>query len=128
MVVAYGLYGSDPKYRAEWNPHTIPRQAPRNSHYLIERNRSRPGRGTTLRPLRYCTGAIRNSELVHSVFPGWTTRFYHREDVPEKVLNELRTNGAELVLMKKGSKTTQGDIAGMFWRFLVADEIGRAHV
>ncbi|KAH8060130.1 hypothetical protein JL722_5088 [Aureococcus anophagefferens] len=43
-VVAYGLYGSDPKY---------------------------------------CTGAIRNSELVKEVFPGWVARYYHREDVPE---------------------------------------------
>ena len=82
-VVAYGLYGSDPKY---------------------------------------CTGAIRNSELVKEVFPGWVARYYHREDVPEHVLQTLRDNGAELVLMSKGSKTTQGDIAGMFWRFLVADD------
>ena len=69
-VVAYGLYGSSPKY---------------------------------------CVGAIRNSELVKTYFPGWIARFYHREDVPESYLSQLRTNGAELVLMKKGSAETTGE-------------------
>lgn len=82
-VIAYGLYGSDPKY---------------------------------------CTGAIRNSELVHEIFPGWVARFYYREDVPAEVLSALKKNGAELVAMHKGSSTTKGNIAGMFWRFLVADD------
>ena len=60
--------------------------------------------------------------MIHKVFPGWTARFYHREDVPEDILNQLRNNGAELVLMSRGSRTTNGAIAGMFWRFLVADD------
>ena len=71
---------------------------------------------------KYTQGAVRNSELIHKVFPGWTARFYHREDVPEDILNQLRNNGAELVLMSRGSRTTNGAIAGMFWRFLVADD------
>ena len=51
---------------------------------------------------KYTQGAVRNSELIHKVFPGWTARFYHREDVPEDILNQLRNNGAELVLMSRG--------------------------
>lgn len=69
---------------------------------------------------KYTTGAIRNSELVHSVFPGWTTRFYVRDDVPRPVLDQLRSNGAEVVEM--GKDAAAGNIAGMFWRFLVADD------
>jgi len=71
---------------------------------------------------KYNQGAIRNAELVKTIFPGWTARFYHREDVPVSILNELKELGAELVLMSKGSQTTKGAIAGMFWRFLVADD------
>lgn len=69
---------------------------------------------------KYTTGAIRNSELVHTVFPGWVTRFYVRSDVPAEVIDKLRQNGAEIVHM--GSDAASGKIAGMFWRFLVADD------
>ena len=79
-VIAYGLYGSDPKYTR---------------------------------------GAIRNSELVNTIFPGWTARFYCRGDVPPAIIDELRKNGAEIVDMGNGGG---GSIAGMFWRFLVADD------
>ncbi|KAJ1449294.1 hypothetical protein M885DRAFT_536249 [Pelagophyceae sp. CCMP2097] len=79
-VVAYGLYGSNPKYT---------------------------------------TGAIRNAELVKTMFPGWVARFYCKGDVPKAVILELEKNGAEIVHMDASNK---GKIGGMFWRFLVADD------
>lgn len=69
---------------------------------------------------KYTTGAVRNSELVHTIFPGWVTRFYVRDDVPKNVLDTLRANGAEIVTM--GKNAASGNVAGMFWRFLVADD------
>jgi len=66
---------------------------------------------------RYIVGAYRNAELAPSVFPGWRVRFYHDRTVPEEAVNRLKSMGCEMVLME-----TQGGIAGMFWRFLVADD------
>ncbi|KAJ8600316.1 hypothetical protein CTAYLR_000622 [Chrysophaeum taylorii] len=68
---------------------------------------------------KYTQGAIRNSELVHEVFPGWVARFYVRNDVPENVVATLKANGAEIVEV---GAFASGKIAGMFWRFLVADD------
>lgn len=67
----------------------------------------------------YTQGAIINSELVKTVFPGWITRFYHDASVPADVLQQLRDNGAEVVSM---SDKTVGGISGMFWRFTVASD------
>ena len=67
---------------------------------------------------KYATGAIRNSELVHVYFPGWVTRFYCDGSVPKKVLDTLKGNGAEIIFIDN----IKGGIAGMFWRFLVADD------
>jgi hypothetical protein len=49
--------------------------------------------------------------------PGWTCRFYTDGTVPTEVINELKDEGAEIVDYK-----IQGNIAGMFSRFLVADD------
>lgn len=67
---------------------------------------------------KYTTGAIRNSELVHKYFPGWVCRFYCDKTVPDGVVATLRKNGAEVVFIEN----IKGGIAGMFWRFLVADD------
>lgn len=67
---------------------------------------------------KYTHGAIRNSELVKVYFPGWVCRFYCGSDVPKDILNTLRQNGAEIVMITN----IKGGIAGMFWRFLVADD------
>jgi hypothetical protein len=63
-------------------------------------------------------GAVRNSELVSVYFPGWVTRFYCDKTVPRDILRQLEGNGAELVFVSE----IKGAIAGMFWRFLVADD------
>ncbi len=67
---------------------------------------------------KYVNGAFRNAELTPSVFPGWVMRVYHDDSVPGESLQRLRSMGVELVRMEK----ERGSIAGMFWRFLVADD------
>ena len=67
---------------------------------------------------KYTFGAIRNSELVKQIFPGWTCRFYLDSTVPAAAVSALKSNGAEVVHMERS-----GDgIRGMFWRFLVASD------
>jgi len=67
---------------------------------------------------RYVVGALRNAELAPSVFPGWRLRFYYDSTVPADVITKLKAMGCEMILMPG----TEGGIAGMFWRFLVADD------
>jgi hypothetical protein len=69
---------------------------------------------------KYVAGALRNVELAAVFFPGWVCRFYHDSTVPRHSLADLRRLGAETVNMENGGIT--GGIAGMFWRFLVADD------
>ncbi|TFJ83045.1 hypothetical protein NSK_005669 [Nannochloropsis salina CCMP1776] len=68
---------------------------------------------------KYTIGAIRNAELAPLYFPGWIARFYVDSSVPPDVLKRLKELEAEIIMMQ----TTGNDlIAGMFWRFLVADD------
>ena len=61
---------------------------------------------------KYTIGAIRNAELVSSIYPGWVARFYCGASVPTSIIYALKTADAEVVLMSE-----QGDNRGMFWRF-----------
>jgi hypothetical protein len=65
----------------------------------------------------YLEGAVRNAGLVPRIYPGWTTRFYVSQEVPQACLEALGDAGAEIV-----RKTRAGKIDGMFWRFLPAAE------
>jgi hypothetical protein len=67
---------------------------------------------------RYLTGALRNTELVKYILPGWVCRFYVDDSVPQETLKELKEEGAEIVFVSN----IKGGIAGMFWRFLIADD------
>lgn len=65
----------------------------------------------------YHQGAVRNARLAPHVYPGWKTRFYVSEEVPETIIDALLNEGAEIV-----RKERRGQIDGMFWRFLpIAD-------
>ena len=61
----------------------------------------------------YNVGAIRNAQLMMSIYPGWSARFYIGSDVPEKTIDELRGLGVDIVDMTG----TPNDWQGMFWRF-----------
>lgn len=49
---------------------------------------------------------------------GWVARFYVDDSVPSRVIDSLTSKGAEIVRVEG----MRGSIAGMFWRFLVADD------
>ena len=66
---------------------------------------------------KYVQGAVRNAELVASVFPGWTARFYtDLATVPPPIVSALRANGAEVVPIDMSKHGKQS----MFWRFWAA--------
>jgi len=56
-----------------------------------------------------------NIALARVFYPGWTVRIYHDHSISSAMLATLRTNITELVEIRN----LTGNIAGMFWRFLV---------
>jgi hypothetical protein len=65
----------------------------------------------------YVLGALANAKLAPVLFPDWICRFYCAEDVPQKVLADLKALGCEIVM----KKVTMG-YRGLFWRMEVADD------
>lgn len=61
---------------------------------------------------KYTIGAIRNAELVKSIYPGWIARFYCGTSVPQEIISKLLKLNSEVRIMN-----TPGDWSGMFWRF-----------
>lgn len=66
---------------------------------------------------KYTIGAIKNSELKETFFPGWEMRVYHNDSVPSYVLEQLESNGAVLI----NTGVDQGFCNAM-WRFAPASE------
>lgn len=62
---------------------------------------------------KYTVGAIRNAELAPLVYPGWKTRFYIANTVPDQILYALE----DLEHVEIIYKDNPGDWTGMFWRF-----------
>jgi tetratricopeptide (TPR) repeat protein len=67
---------------------------------------------------RYLVGAERNAQVAPVVYEGWTCRFYTDDSVPPAPRDRLLAAGADVVLMPRPSVA----FAGLFWRFLVADD------
>jgi len=65
---------------------------------------------------RYCVGAIRNAELVRTIYPGWEGIFFVDGSVPEHVRQALLDKGADVRFPNLGIHN------GMFWRFLINDD------
>jgi hypothetical protein len=63
----------------------------------------------------YTVGAIRNSELIKTIYPGWKMVLYYNNSVPEDTITDLTKNDVMLIDM------TDSDMYGMFWRFLAVD-------
>ena len=61
---------------------------------------------------KYCVGAVRNAELVASLYPGWESWFYCGTSVPDHILIDLQVRGSRVIKMSE-----PGDWSGMFWRF-----------
>lgn len=66
---------------------------------------------------KYTIGAIKNSELKETFFPGWEMRVYHNDSVPNYVLEQLEANN--VVLINTGVE--QG-VCNAMWRFAPASE------
>jgi len=64
----------------------------------------------------YCQGAIRNSELMRQIYPGWKMVVYADDSVPKKTITELLKNGVEVRAPSIGN--------GMFWRFAASTGVG----
>ncbi|KAL7531661.1 hypothetical protein ACHAWF_003863 [Thalassiosira exigua] len=65
---------------------------------------------------RYWGGAIPNARLAATIYPGWEARFYHDEDLPESVREEL----AAMPNVELRDMTNSSIPNPMSWRFLVA--------
>lgn len=68
---------------------------------------------------RYREGTRANLALAPTVYPGWTVRCYVSEEIPESLVGELASGGAQIVRRRR---RTRGD--GLFWRFLPAGDPG----
>lgn len=64
---------------------------------------------------KYTIGALRNAELVNSLYPGWEPRFYVGSSTNKSVVKDLKNKGANVIEMEDA-----GDWRGMFWRFEAA--------
>jgi len=47
----------------------------------------------------YTKGAIENAKLQPKIYPGWCCRFYVNRDVTSNIVNELRSLGAEVIIL-----------------------------
>lgn len=72
---------------------------------------------------KYTIGAIRNAELVHKIYPGWTARFYCGTTVPSESITALQRLGAEIIY-----RDDCDDNRGMFWRFLALSDPRATHI
>lgn len=72
---------------------------------------------------KYTLGAVTNAKLAKIYFPGWVCRYYVTSDVPEKIIDDLKQLGSEILPVPAG----MGYSSGMFWRFMVAadDDVDR---
>jgi len=68
---------------------------------------------------RYLVGAERNAVAVPLIYEGWRARFYLDDSVPVTLRERLLDLGADLVLMPRPKRA----FSGLFWRFLVADDV-----
>lgn len=62
---------------------------------------------------KYTIGAIKNADLALTIYPDWDCWFHVGNDVPKKIINELKARENCKVLLMDGPS----DWTGMFWRF-----------
>lgn len=69
---------------------------------------------------RYLETALRNAEIARDIYPAWRCRFYCDDTVPASVRRDLAGHGATVTMRPRPPLRH----AGLFWRFLVADDPG----
>jgi hypothetical protein len=65
----------------------------------------------------YWIGALRNIELIHKYFPGWTCRFYIDKNCKQELIDTIKDENVEVVLVD-----SKDSFHGMFWRFWAAED------
>lgn len=68
--------------------------------------------------IRYLNGSVTNAIVSRYLYPGWTPRFYTDASTPKGFLDELKRNGAQVVVIED----LYAARFGLFWRFLVEDD------
>jgi hypothetical protein len=68
---------------------------------------------------QYYSGcAVTNARIAMASFPDFSTRFYCGEEVPETVIRELKSFGAEVTIVTNPTCRWEG----LFWRFWAFDD------
>ncbi|MDB2499336.1 hypothetical protein N9X40_00610 [bacterium] len=62
----------------------------------------------------YSDGAIYCAETMGNFYPGWKARFYVSSSVDNTVIEKLKENGAEIIIVNHSGD----ELEGSFWRFL----------
>jgi hypothetical protein len=75
--------------------------------------------------LEYYTDRALLLRAAHEVFfPGWRMRIYYDEaSVPQANVERMSAAGIDMVKCGKSQNDIVGNIAGMFWRFYVANDL-----
>jgi len=67
---------------------------------------------------KYTVGMLRNIELADIIYHGWLVYIYHDSSVPKEHIELYNQFGYVKTVDMTGS-----EVPGMFWRFLVEDEV-----
>lgn len=67
----------------------------------------------------YLFGAVKNVFAAKEHYPGWRCRFYCDDRVPKVTLSEITNAGGDIKMMPRPQRFADG----LFWRFLVAEDI-----
>ncbi len=66
----------------------------------------------------YWVGAKRNIELAKKYYPGWVCRFYIEKNCKEDLIESLRDDNVEIILVN-----SKNSFDGSFWRFWAAVDL-----
>lgn len=65
----------------------------------------------------YWIGALKNIEQAKKYFPGWICRFYIDKDCKQELINTIKGDNVEVVLVD-----SKDSFHGMFWRFWASED------
>lgn len=66
---------------------------------------------------KYSVGIVRNLELIPKIYPDWKAAIYHDDSLSHKFLKKIESKA----LLFNVSSLGDGEMPGMFWRFLAYD-------
>ncbi len=66
----------------------------------------------------YTEGAVENVQFARSIFPSWTCRFYVDDTVPADVIQRIKSNGGDVIVVPDADRGPHGGP----WRFYASDD------